>query len=58
MRWTAERPPAGAAETGPGGSMDQPTAEQALRRLDPLVGELTFEAKFPEGDPWPGGGTS
>jgi hypothetical protein len=36
--------------------MDQPTAEQALRRLEPLVGEWTFEAKWPSGKPWPGGG--
>jgi hypothetical protein len=37
-------------------SMDQPTAEQALRQLEPLVGEWTFEAKWPTGEPWPGGG--
>ena len=36
--------------------MDQPTAEQALRQLEPLVGEWTFEAKWPDGEPWPGGG--
>ena len=36
--------------------MDQPTAEQALRQLEPLVGEWTFEAKWPDGKPWPGGG--
>ena len=36
--------------------MDQPTAEQALRRLEPLVGEWTMEAKPPDGEPWPGGG--
>ena len=36
--------------------MDQPTAEQALRQLEPLVGEWTFEAKLPHGEPWPGGG--
>jgi hypothetical protein len=34
--------------------MDQPTAEAALARLDPLVGEWTLEARPPEGDPWPG----
>ena len=37
--------------------MDQPTAEQALRQLEPLVGEWTFEATWPNGDSWPGGGT-
>lgn len=36
--------------------MDQPTAENALRRLAPLVGEWTMEASWPNGDPWPGGG--
>jgi hypothetical protein len=36
--------------------MDQPTAEEALRRLEPLVGEWTIEARWPSGEPWPGGG--
>ena len=36
--------------------MDQPTAEQALRQLTPLVGEWALEAKWPDGEPWPGGG--
>ncbi len=36
--------------------MDQRTAEQALRQLEPLVGEWTFEATWPDGEPWPGGG--
>ena len=36
--------------------MDQPTAEEALRRLEPLVGEWTFEATWPNGEVWPGGG--
>jgi hypothetical protein len=36
--------------------MDQPTAEDALRALDVLVGEWTLEAGPPDGDPWPGGG--
>ena len=35
---------------------DQPTAEDALRRLEPLVGEWTFEATWPDGTTWPGGG--
>lgn len=38
--------------------MDQPTAEDALRRLEPLVGEWTLEASPPGGAPWPGGGRS
>ena len=36
--------------------MDQPTAEQALGRLQPLVGDWTLEATWPDGRPWPGGG--
>ena len=36
--------------------MDQPTAEQALHELEPLVGEWTFEATWPDGERWPGGG--
>jgi hypothetical protein len=36
--------------------MDQPTAERALRQLEPLVGEWTLEATWPDGKVWPGGG--
>jgi hypothetical protein len=36
--------------------MDQPTAEEALRELEPLVGEWTLEATWPDGTQWPGGG--
>jgi len=36
--------------------MDQPTAEEALRRLEPLVGEWAVESSWPDGDMWPGGG--
>ncbi len=36
--------------------MNQPTAEQALRQLESLVGEWIVEAKWPNGEPWPGGG--
>jgi hypothetical protein len=36
--------------------MDQPTAEDALRRLEPLIGEWRFEARWPSGEAWPGGG--
>jgi hypothetical protein len=43
---------AGAAVT------DQPTAEDALRRLDPLVGEWSLEARWPSGEAWPGGGSA
>jgi hypothetical protein len=34
--------------------MDQPTAEEALQRLEVLVGEWTQEAIPPGGEPWPG----
>ena len=34
--------------------MDQPTAENALKELEPLVGEWTMEAIPPGGEPWPG----
>jgi hypothetical protein len=36
--------------------MDQPTASDALKRLEPLIGEWTIEATPPGGEPWPGGG--
>lgn len=36
--------------------MDQPTADHALRQLDPLVGEWTLEARGPGGEAWPGRG--
>jgi hypothetical protein len=36
--------------------MDQPTAEEALRRLEHLVGEWTVEARWPSGELWPGSG--
>jgi hypothetical protein len=34
--------------------MDQPRADEALRELEPLVGEWTLEAVPPGGEPWPG----
>ena len=34
--------------------MDQPTAEQAVRELEVLVGEWTLEATWPSGESWPG----
>lgn len=34
--------------------MDQPTAEDALKRLEALVGEWKLEARSPDGEPWPG----
>ncbi len=34
--------------------MDQPTAEDALKRLEPLVGEWRLLAAGPGGEPWPG----
>ncbi len=36
--------------------MDQPTAENALKEMEILIGEWTMEAKPPDGDPWPGSG--
>ena len=34
--------------------MDQPTAEQALKELEVLVGTWSLEATPPGGEPWPG----
>ena len=34
--------------------MDQPTAEEALRRLEPLIGEWTGEARWPSGEAFRG----
>jgi hypothetical protein len=34
--------------------MDQPTAEQALKEMESLVGEWTLTAIGPGGEPWPG----
>jgi hypothetical protein len=34
--------------------IDQPTAEQALKEMEVLVGEWSLEAIPPEGEPWPG----
>ena len=34
--------------------MDQPTAEEALKKLEPLIGEWRLEAIPPGGEPWPG----
>jgi hypothetical protein len=36
--------------------MEQPTADQALAALEPLVGEWTLTAVGPDGEPWPGEG--
>lgn len=36
--------------------MEQPTAEQALGALEPLVGEWALTAVGPDGQPWPGEG--
>jgi hypothetical protein len=30
--------------------IDQPTAHEALKRLEPLLGEWTLDAKSPDGD--------
>jgi hypothetical protein len=37
---------------------DQPTAEQALKKLEVLVGEWSQEAIPPGGEPWPGEATA
>jgi hypothetical protein len=34
--------------------IDQPTAEDALKELEVLIGEWTMEAIPPGGEPWPG----
>ncbi len=34
--------------------MDQPTAQDALKKLEPLVGAWSLEAIPPGGEPWPG----
>jgi hypothetical protein len=36
--------------------VDQPTAEEALGKLERLVGEWTIEARWPDGQAWPGDG--
>jgi hypothetical protein len=38
--------------------IDQPTADQALAELEPLLGEWTLEAIPPGGEPWPGEATA
>jgi hypothetical protein len=38
--------------------VEQPTAQKALQKLEPLVGEWILEARPPGGEPWPGGGRS
>ncbi len=38
--------------------MDQPTAKDALRKLEPLLGEWELRAVGPDGSPWPGEGRS
>lgn len=39
------------------GTMDQPTAGDALRRLEPLLGEWALEATGADGQRWPGEAT-
>lgn len=36
--------------------MDQTTAEEALKKLEPLLGEWALKASSPAGEPWPGEG--
>jgi hypothetical protein len=38
--------------------IDQPTAEQALKELEVLVGEWSQQATPPGGEPWPGEATA
>ena len=38
--------------------MDQPTAQDALKALEPLVGEWEVTAIGADGEPWPGQGRS
>jgi hypothetical protein len=38
--------------------VDQPTAQTALKKLEPLVGAWILEARPPGGEPWQGGGRS
>ena len=38
--------------------MEQPTAQTALKKLEPLVGAWILEARPPGGEPWRGGGRS
>ncbi len=38
-------------DEGRSDAMDQPTAGEALKRLEPLVGEWILEAKPPDGPP-------
>jgi hypothetical protein len=38
--------------------IDQPTAEQALKELEVLVGEWSMQATPPGGEPWPGEATT
>jgi hypothetical protein len=38
--------------------VEQPTAQTALKKLEPLVGAWILEARPPGGEPWRGGGRS
>jgi hypothetical protein len=35
--------------------IDQPPAEEALKKLEPLLGEWALEARSPDSEPWPSG---
>lgn len=56
MRWrvAGQNGKPGVLRSVEGGQMDQPTAEQALQRLEPLVGQWSLEAGPPGGPAWPG----
>jgi hypothetical protein len=54
MRERREAAPAAPRSTEEERTMHQPTAEDALKELEPLVGEWSLEAIPPGGKPWPG----
>ena len=39
-------------------TLDQPTGHEALKKLEPLLGDWNLEASSADGEPWPGGGRS
>ena len=45
-------PPSSSSRAG--NDVDQPTAEEALRALEPLLGEWTLQARWPDGETWAG----
>ena len=39
-------------------TLDQPRGHEALKKLEPLLGDWNPQASPPGGEPWPGGGRS